>query len=153
VRLDIAKAAHLGRPVDDVWAVLRQPAWVAACLPNVQDFAETSTPGRYETTLVERLGPFSVRVALTIDVTEEADDRRMTARIGGEDRGGQARVRGEVRAGVIADGDGSRLDVTSEVEVLGRLASLGAGPIRRRGDQVFDQFVRTFGERLGTARD
>jgi carbon monoxide dehydrogenase subunit G len=81
-------------------------------------------------------------------VTEDADARLMTARIAGEDRGGAARVRGEVKARAVPAGDGSVLDVTSDVEVLGRLASLGAVPIRRRGDQVFDRFVATFGSRL-----
>jgi carbon monoxide dehydrogenase subunit G len=66
----------------------------------------------------------------------------MVARIAGEDRAGQARVRGEVSASVRESDGGSVLDVASDVEVLGRLASLGAVPIRRRGDQVFDQFVR-----------
>jgi carbon monoxide dehydrogenase subunit G len=75
----------------------------------------------------------------------------MVAAVSGDDRGGQARVRGEVRATVQAVGDGSRLDVESAVEVLGRMASLGAVPMRRRGDQIFDAFVKTIGARLEAA--
>jgi carbon monoxide dehydrogenase subunit G len=73
----------------------------------------------------------------------------MIGRLRGEDRGGQARVRGHVSATVAPAGAGTRLDVSSEVEVLGRLASLGAVPIRRRGDQVFDQFVANLEALLG----
>ena len=148
MRLDIAKHVTLATPLEAVWAVIREPMTVAACLPNAQDFAPTGEPGRYTTTLVERIGPFTVRVALGVEVTEEAAEHRMVARIAGEDRGGQARVRGEVRAAVSAAAEGSVLEVTSDVEVLGRLASLGAVPIRRRGDQVFDGFVRALGARL-----
>jgi carbon monoxide dehydrogenase subunit G len=49
---------------------------------------------------------------------------------------------------VVPEATGSSLSVTSDVEVLGRLASLGAVPIRRRGDQVFDGFVRALGALL-----
>jgi carbon monoxide dehydrogenase subunit G len=140
--LTIAKSAELPTSVDAAWALLNQPERVAACLPNVREFVAAAQPGRYTTVLVERLGPFSVSVALTVDVTEDAAARRMVARIAGEDRGGQARVRGEVAASVRDADGGSVLDVASDVEVLGRLAALGAVPIRRRGDQVFDQFVR-----------
>jgi carbon monoxide dehydrogenase subunit G len=140
--LNIAKSATLPTSADDAWALLRQPERVAACLPNVREFAATDAPGRYATVLVERLGPFSVTVALTIEVSEDPAAQRMVARIAGEDRAGQARVRGEVAAAVRPADGGATLDVTSDVEVLGRLASLGAVPIRRRGDQVFDQFVR-----------
>jgi carbon monoxide dehydrogenase subunit G len=149
MRLEIAKTADLASAPEQVWDALRQPEWVAACLPDIEAFAATDTPGRYATTLVEKLGPFSVRVALSIDVSEHPETRTMVARIAGEDRGGAARVRGEVRAQVApAESAGSVLDVTSDVEVLGRLASLGAVPIRRRGDQVFEAFIKTFQRRL-----
>ena len=122
--------------------MIRDPETVAGCLPNVRDFRATGEPGRYATQLVERLGPFSVQVALAIDVSEDAAARQMVARIAGDDKGGAARVRGDVRATVRPEGEGSVLEVASDVEVLGRMASLGAVPMRRRGDQVFEQFIR-----------
>ena len=149
MRLTIDKTASLAVGADAAWEFLRDPVRVAACLPNVRSFsAVPDADNRYATTLVERIGPFSVSVGLRIDVTEDADAREMRADVSGEDRGGQARVRGTVRAAVVPEGDRSRLDVDSDVEVLGRLASLGAVPIRRRGDQVFDEFVRTLAAKL-----
>ena len=139
--LNISKSATLPTSAETVWALLRQPKRVAACLPNVQEFSERDAPGEYLAVLVERLGPFSIDVALSVNVVEDAAARRTTARVSGEDRAGNARVRGEVGATVMAAGAGATLDVTSRVEVLGRLATLGAVPIRRRGDQVFDQFI------------
>jgi uncharacterized protein len=141
--LAITKSVMLPHPIEQVWDVVSDPAAVAGCLPNVRDFRPAGEPGRYVTTLVERLGPFSVQVGLTIDVTEDAASRLMVARIAGDDKGGAARVRGDVRAtvGPTTEGAGVRLEIASNVEVLGRMATLGAGPMRRRGDQVFDQFV------------
>jgi carbon monoxide dehydrogenase subunit G len=139
--LAVAKSAGLAASPDVVWQTIRDPERVAACLPNLRDFRPADANGRYATTLVERLGPFSVQVPLSIEVDEDAAGRQMVARVSGEDRGGAARVRGSVRAGVRADGTGSVLEVAGDVEVLGRLASLGAVPMRRRADQVFEQFI------------
>ena len=145
--LAIVKTADLATTPDTVWATIRDPERVAACLPNLRDFRPSGEPGAWATTLVERLGPFSVQVPLGIVVEEDAAARRMIARVSGEDRGGAARVRGSVRAEVRPgdDGAGSVLEVAGDVEVLGRLASLGAMPMRRRADQVFDQFIAAIG--------
>jgi carbon monoxide dehydrogenase subunit G len=146
--LAITKSVTLPRSADEVWTLLQDPVRVAGCLPNVKDFEPAAEPGRYTTLLVERLGPFSVQVALTIEVSEDPGARRMVAAVAGEDRAGQARVRGDVTATVTAAGEGAILDVASNVEVLGRMAALGAVPMRRRGDQVFEQFVRNIGTLL-----
>jgi len=146
--LAITKSVTLPQSVDEVWALLQDPVRVAGCLPNVREFQPAATPGRYTTLLVERLGPFSVQVALTIDIAEDPAARRMVASVSGEDRAGQARVRGDVTATVGTAGEGSSLEVVSNVEVLGRMAALGAVPMRRRGDQVFEQFIRNIGALL-----
>ena len=147
--LDITKSVTLQVPVDQVWALLQDPPKVAACLPNVRDFRPAGDAGKWATLLVEKLGPFSVQVALTIEVTGDAAAHRMTARVAGDDKGGQARVRGDLVAAVTAAGDAaSTLEVASNVEVLGRLATLGAVPMRRRADQIFELFVKNIGQAL-----
>lgn len=146
--LDITKRVTLAVPVERVWTLLQDPPRVAGLLPNIRDFRPTETPGRYATLLVEKLGPFSVQVALTIDVVEDAAAHRMTAKVVGDDKAGQARVRGDVVATVQPEGAGAGLEVASNVEVLGRLATLGAVPMRRRADQIFEQFVQNIGGAL-----
>jgi len=153
VILDITKRVTLQVPPDRVWQMLQDPSWIASLLPNVRDFKPLDAPNRYSTLLVEKLGPFSVQVPLTIDVSEDAAKRQMTARVAGDDKGGQARVRGELVATVTPEGDAAAsLEVASNVEVLGRLATLGAVPMRRRADQIFDQFVQNIGGAVEDSR-
>ena len=150
--LDITKSVTLQVPVDRVWALLQDPPKVAACLPNVRDFRPAdgaAGASRWATLLVEKLGPFSVQVALTIEVMEDAAAHRMTARIAGDDKGGQARVRGDLVAAVTPAGEAAApLEIASNVEVLGRLATLGAVPMKRRADQIFELFVKNIGQVL-----
>ena len=150
--LEITKSVVLPARVDDVWAFVRDPERVARCLPNLEAFKPEGGPDRFSTLLVERLGPFRVSIPLSITVREGSPERAMIAAVAGDDRGGQARVRGEVRASVGGSDGAVQLEVGSAVEVLGRLAGLGAVPMRRRGDQIFDQFVAAIGRALEADR-
>lgn len=151
--LDITKSVTLQVPADRVWALLQDPPAVAGCLPNVKDFRPAGDPGRWATLLVEKLGPFAVQVALTIEVSEDPATRRMTARVAGDDKGGAARVRGDLVASVVPVGEAAAtLDIASNVEVLGRLATLGAVPMKRRADQIFELFVKNIQQVLEGAR-
>jgi carbon monoxide dehydrogenase subunit G len=145
--LEINKAVALDRAADAVWEVVRDPVTVAGCIPNVRQF--TATDGaQYSASVEDKLGPFKVEVPVTITVSEDVESRRMTADIAGADKRGQARVRGQVTADVVEADGGSRLELRSQIEVLGRLASLGAVPMRRRADQIFDVFVGNLGNLL-----
>lgn len=147
--LEIAKAVDLDQPVGQIWAMVRDPATVAGCVPNVRELTQLVEPNSFSATIEDKLGPFKVVVPVRIDVVEDSASHRMTARIAGNDNRGQARVRGEVTAIVVSADTGSRLELTSNFEVLGRLAALGAVPMRRRADQIFDLFVRNLSTLLG----
>jgi carbon monoxide dehydrogenase subunit G len=141
VLLQIDKSVSLHKSAEAVWDVVRDPVKVAACIPNVRDFKSREGGHMYSARIEDKLGPFRVEVPVSIDVGDDATARRMTAVIVGNDKFGQARVRGEVAALVLPETDGARLELTSRIEVLGRLAALGAVPMRRRADQIFDVFV------------
>ena len=140
--LDIVKAVDLGKSAEHVWEVIRVPQNVAGCIPNVREFEQRDAGGPFSAIVEDKIGPFRVEVPISIEVSEDPAARRMTARIAGSDKRGQARLRGEVTAIVLPAGAGSRLELASSIEVLGRLAALGAVPMRRRADQIFDVFVR-----------
>jgi carbon monoxide dehydrogenase subunit G len=149
VLLEINKSIRLGEPVDGIWEFVRDPARVAGCIPNIRQFVQQGDASSFAATIEDKLGPFRLEVPVTIDVSEDPGSRRMTAAVAGNDKRGQARVRGEVAATVVPDGEGSRIELTSNLEVLGRLAALGAVPMRRRADQIFEVFVQNLSRQLG----
>ena len=147
--LEIDKSVTLDRPVERTWQIVRDPVTVAGTIDNVRDFQRIDGDERYSATVHDKLGPFKIEVPVIIEVSEDGDAHRMTARIAGNDKRGQARVRGEVTATVVPVEDGSRLELKSSIEVLGRLAALGAVPMRRRADQIFEVFVKNLSTLLG----
>lgn len=69
----------------------------------------------------------------------------ITANLTGEDKRGQARVRGSLEATAEQHNGGSTLTLNMRLEVLGKLASLGAIPMRRRADEIFSDFAKRVG--------
>ena len=53
-----------------------------------------------------------------------------------------------LEAAVDLIGNSTELVVIMHLDVLGKLASLGAAPMRRRADQIFDEFISCVSARL-----
>jgi carbon monoxide dehydrogenase subunit G len=62
--------------------------------------------------------------------------------MGGADASGLNRVTGSMLVALGPMELGTRMDFEASVEVLGKLATLGAVPIRRRTTQLFAEFAR-----------
>ncbi|HYY87938.1 MAG TPA: SRPBCC domain-containing protein [Chloroflexota bacterium] len=149
--LEVSKVTQLDVPPATTWALLRDVPRLSACIPKVSDVREVEPERRYAAVVADRIGPFSLAVPVTIEVREVEPPRRITAALAGDDRKGQARVRGTLEATAdAADGSSTALSLSMKMELLGRLATLGAVPIRRRADEVFKEFVERIHAELAT---
>ena len=149
MRLEISKVAEVEAPPAAAWALIRDVPRLGGCIPNVSDLAVVEEGRRYSAVVADKLGPFRVQVPVQIELTTVEEPRRIVAELAGNDRRGQARVRGTLEATVESAGGGSRLTLDMRLEVLGRLAALGAAPMRRRADEIFGEFARRIERELG----
>lgn len=127
------------------WALLRDVPRLGGCIPKVTDLATVEADRRYTAVVADKLGPFGLSVPVQIDIESIEAPRRILAHLSGNDSKGAARVRGtlEAIAESTAGGDtATTLQFTMKLEVLGRLAALGAAPMRRRADDIFSEFVK-----------
>ena len=151
--LEITKVAEVGATPADAWSLVRDVPRLSGCLPNVSDLKAVEEDRRYAAVVADKLGPFRVQVPVQIELLEVDAPRRIVARLAGNDRGNLARVRGTLEATVepVVDEAGARLTVGVRLEVLGRLATLGAAPMRRRADEIFGEFARCLERELAAA--
>jgi carbon monoxide dehydrogenase subunit G len=149
VLLEVARVVDVRAAPPAAWALIRDVPSLAACIPNVSDVRALDAAGRYAATVSDRLGPFKLSVKVEIEVQEAEPGRQIVARMTGTDRQGQARVRGDLVGTVEPSNDGSRVTLNMKLEVLGKLATLGAAPMRRRADELFG----TLGQRLQAELD
>jgi carbon monoxide dehydrogenase subunit G len=142
VLLEIAKDTEVAAPPDRAWQLVGDLQRLSGCIPGVTDMRELEPGKRYSATVTDKLGPFRLQLPVEIAVQSAEAPSRLVAELSGNDGRGQARVKGTVEAALTPAGSGARLTVAARLEVLGKLAALGATPMRRRADDIFEEFVR-----------
>jgi carbon monoxide dehydrogenase subunit G len=141
VQLDITKSTDVPATQERAWALVSDMPKLCACIPGLDGLTDLE-PNRYSATITDKLGPFRLQLPVQLAVVSRDEPRRLAAQVSGNDGRGQARVKGSVEALLEPAGDGTRLTVTASIDVLGKLAALGATPMRRRADDIFNEFVR-----------
>lgn len=146
--LKLAEDLHLDASPEDVWKLLRDTPRFAGLLPGVETVEALDEPGveAYTAVVKDKIGPFKVTLNLELRVVEAGAPRILKASIKGADAHNLNRVSGTLQAELSAVK--SESEIASEmrfegsVEVLGKLATLGAVPIKRRTTQLFAEFAK-----------
>ena len=148
---DVARTVRVAARPDAAWAVLLDVQRVASWLKVVRDVKELEPLRRYTTVLEDRVGPFAMRADLAIDVAADEAARRLHVSGSGEDRQVASRISATLDLAVVPQGEGSDIVVSGRYEITGRIATLGAGAIRKKGDKVLEDFFANVTRELGPA--
>jgi uncharacterized protein len=144
---EFAKTIRLSASPDAVWDAVNDVRRVASWLSIVREVRDVEPPRRYAALLEDRVGPFAMRADL--ELTVERNERRMRVGAAGEDRQVASRIAATIELAVATDGAGTSLTVTGRYEVTGKVATLGAGAVRKKGDRILQEFFDSVGKELG----
>ncbi|ART71664.1 hypothetical protein BTO20_26765 [Mycobacterium dioxanotrophicus] len=132
---------------DDVWEFLQDTAGVVECMPGAE-LVDDLGDDRYEGVLRVAIGPLKMNYAGRASVVErDAASRRIVLDATGRDKRGSGSVVAHVALRVEPIESGSRIDVVSDIDLTGRIASLGRG-IRDVSNQMFVSFAGELGNRI-----
>ena len=137
----IENTVEVDAPLDRVWALVNDIPRVAPCMPGgaLTGVLDDKT---YEGTVAVKLGPLRMSYKGKV-VVEEVDEANHRARLGasGRDTKGAGTARASVETRLEPAGDHhTRLHVTSDVQLTGKVASFG------RGGAINDVATRLFGQ-------
>lgn len=127
-------------PRERVWAALMDLPAAARCVPGTRDI--TPDGDLVRGTLEVRIGPVKLSLAGSVTV-EQRDEVAGTARLRAD--AADQRVGGAVRAFVdvaLTGDDPTRLRVSSDIAILGRIGELGQPLIARQADKVLAGFAQ-----------
>ncbi|MEH2510388.1 carbon monoxide dehydrogenase subunit G [Nitrobacteraceae bacterium AZCC 1564] len=127
---------------DKVWNTLIEVARISECIPGCENVEEIERLASYKAVMKQKIGPFKIEVPADIVVESLTEPSHVRTRASGRDKftGTRLAVLLDVTLLSQDSGSGSTLDVRAEVDVQGRLASLGLGVIKRRAEQNFEEF-------------
>jgi uncharacterized protein len=111
-------------PRQKVWDLLQDPEVLAKALPGTERLT-MSGPDRYEGVMKVSIGPMTAaKFDVTVALGDKQPPERFTMQIDGKGAVGFARGTASVALQDQADG-GTAMDYTSDVQIGGRIASVG----------------------------
>ena len=147
MREQVDRAFVVGAPRDDVWPRLLDVQAVASWLPIMHSVTEVA-PGpsgidgsSFQAAFEDRVGPFSLRADLRIEVAGVREREEVSIRARGEDRQIRSRILIDAVCSLADEGpDRTRVRLSGTYEITGRVATLGAGVIRSKANKLIDTF-------------
>jgi carbon monoxide dehydrogenase subunit G len=142
--LKLAEELPLGASIDEVWKLLRDTPRLAKLLPGVESVAPLREEGKesYAAKVSDRIGPFKITMNLDVRITETFEGSLLKATLKGADSMGLNRLTGSMQIVLSPASFGTKMHFEASIEILGKLSTLGAVPIRRRTTQVFAEFAK-----------
>jgi uncharacterized protein len=138
----------VGVPVGEAWAVLTDLEMIAPCMPGAQ--LTGVTDGVYTGKVKIKVGPVTAEYAGTARFAEK-DEQTYRAVIDarGRDSRGNGNATAVISAQLLAQGESTRVTVTTDLTIAGRIAQFGSGMIKEVSAKLLGQFVECLEGRLG----
>src|SRR5215211_1573086 len=136
----IENTVEVDAPLERVWALVNDIPRVAPCMPGAA--LTGGGDDTYEGTVAVKLGPLRMSYKGKVSI-DEVDDANHSARLtaSGKDTKGAGTARATVETRLEPAGEThTRLHVTSDVQLTGKVASFG------RGGAINDVATRLFGQ-------
>jgi uncharacterized protein len=146
--LDFQKEVEIAAPREKVWNFIWDVDRFIACVPGCKEAKTVEEGKRYTATMVEKVGPFRVEFPTTIEVLEREELSRIKAQASGADNKIGSRMKLELDVNLSEKQDKTLLNLVAHVDILGKLAALGHGIIKRKADQVMDEFAQAVKQRV-----
>jgi carbon monoxide dehydrogenase subunit G len=133
-----------------VWDFLWDVPRLTACLPGCEATQEIEPGSHYQAVVRDKVGPFTLRVPLAVEVLEATPPERLRARAQGRDAAVQSLVKVDLTLVLVeTSAQATTLQVEADVTVLGKLGTLGHSVIVRRGEAIVAQFASAIQAALG----
>jgi carbon monoxide dehydrogenase subunit G len=148
-----SRTIEVPTPAEQCWSALTDVQTLVSWVAVLDSGKEVEPLARYEAVLMDRVGPFKLRADLTIRLTDVQAPSHVLVRAEGEDRQVGSRITVDAVLNLVAastEGDaGTTVSVAGSYEVSGRVATLGAGTIRKKADKLLDEFFASMTRTLG----
>ena len=127
-------------PVDDAWRLLTDIERVVPCVPGAR--LDEVVDGEYRGRVSARIGPITVNYAGVARFVERDEvDHRAVISLRGQEERGNGSVNATVTTLLQPDGDRTRVDLATELDVSGRAAQFGRGILGDVASSVLGEFA------------
>jgi len=146
----IEKTFDLDQSKDVVWKSLSNPADIVVCVPGAS-ITEQIDENNYKGAVVTKFGPVKAAYAGDIGIVEmDNDNYKMKLKGRGLDSKGKGSA-DMIMNGSLSEVDGkTRVNFSMDITIVGMLAQFGSRLINDVSEQLLNQFVANFKNKLNT---
>jgi len=129
----------VARPVEKVWEFLWDIEKLSRCIPGCQGVKTIKDKEKYELSIKDSVGPITVQFDLLADVKKLEPLKRVELAMEGKDfkAGG---VRQTMALALTPQGNDTQVDFETDVNVFGRLGTLGYPFVKKKAEAVIKEF-------------
>lgn len=135
-----SRELELSASAESCWATLTDVPTLVSWVSVLNSGREIEPLARYEAILMDRVGPFKLRADLDIRLSDVQPPVAARVHAAGEDRQVGSRITVDAALKLSAGESGTTVTVDGTYEVAGRVATLGAGTIRKKADKILGEF-------------
>lgn len=125
--------------------VERVARWVSV----VGEVRELEHLQSYEALLHDEFGPFKLSADLKIAVTDVDEGRSIRFTANGIDRHVSTNIAVDARLSLVPGDGETDIEVEGRWTVLGTVATMGSGTIRKKADTIMEEFLTAAAKELG----
>jgi carbon monoxide dehydrogenase subunit G len=138
--MNIQDEFKVGVPVEEAWRVFLDVERIAPCMPGAQ--LQEVEGDEYRGIVKVKVGPITAQykgAARIVEADEAA--RRIVIKAEGRDTRGQGNASATVTAALAPDGDGTKVNIDTDLNVTGKVAQFGRGVMADVSTKLLGQFV------------
>jgi uncharacterized protein len=145
--VDLSHSFTVPASVADTWATFEDIESVAGCFPGA---TVTAVDGNdFTGTCKVKLGPIAlVYTGSGTFVEKDEAARRFVIEAKGKDKRGNGTAAATVLARLLPEGDGTAVEVSTDLAITGKPAQFGRGVIQDVSNKLLDRFVACLAETL-----
>ncbi|HLJ68872.1 MAG TPA: SRPBCC family protein [Chloroflexota bacterium] len=146
--MEFQNSFEVNAPIDRVWRFMTDPQQVTPCVPGAE-LTEIVDETHYKGTVKVKLGAVQMSYRGELEMQTDEAARTITLRARGTEARGSGGASGTVDVQLTSTADsGTRVEMTSQVDVTGRVAQFGRGIMQDVANRIIKQFVGCLESRL-----
>ena len=134
---------------EQAWELFWQPQRLAKLIPGCSSVEEIEPQQRYKAMFDDSVGPYKLHFDMDVRVVETQPQERITIEANGKDA--RLGVTQKLALGALLQDQApgrTRIDVSADLEILGKVATLGQFVIKRKAKSVVEQLARNIEREL-----
>ncbi len=147
---DFERSLEVGKSAPDCWSVLTDVERLAGWVSVVGEVSERAHLQSYTAVLVDQFGPFKLKANLDIQVTDLDEGNSISFKARGEDSQVSTNITVEGSLALEPTENGTTIHVEGRWSVVGTVATMGSGTIRKKADAIMEEFFDAVAKELGS---